>query len=172
MKKLSSGVHMENVGDFYGLSPRAKSALLLNEERVKYIRGLVSQLGFRISFVEYDREARHAGKTNYTAAKMFSLAIAGVTGFSITPLLWTVYFAAIGSILSVGLIGYVLWLKVFSDSILQPGWAFLSVGTLLMSTFILTSMATISLYLSRIVQEVKHRPLFYIDEIKEKSTHD
>lgn len=172
MKKLSSGVHMENVGDFYGLSPRAKNALLKNKERVKYIRGLVSQLGYRVSFVEYDRDSRHSGKTNYTVAKMFSLAIAGVTGFSITPLLWTVYFAAIGSILSVSLVGYVLWLKIFGSAILQPGWAFLSVGTLLMSTFTLTSLATISLYLSRIVQEVKQRPLFYIDEIKENFNND
>jgi glycosyltransferase involved in cell wall biosynthesis len=172
MKNLSSGTHLDNVGDFFGLSPRANKALLMNHERIKYIRGLVSQLGYRTSIVEYDRDSRFAGNTNYTLAKMFSLAIAGVTGFSVTPLLWTVYFAAVGSILSVILMGYVVWLKIFSDSIIQPGWAFLSVGTLLMSTFSLTSLATISLYLGRIIQEVKHRPLFYIDEMKERESSD
>lgn len=172
MSSLSSSSHMDNVGDFYGLSPRAVNSLLQNSERIKYIRGLVSQLGFKVTTIEYDRNARYAGKTNYTITKMFSLAIAGVTGFSITPLLWTVYFAAIGSIISVGLILYVLWLKLFSHFEIQPGWAFLSVGTLLMSTFSLTSLATISLYLGRIIQEVKQRPLFYIDEIRERKSHD
>lgn len=168
MSNLSSSSHMDNVGDFYGLSPRAAKSLLQNGERIKYIRGLVSQLGFRTSTIDYDRNARYAGKTNYTITKMFSLAIAGVTGFSITPLLWTVYFAAAGSLISVVLIAYVLWLKLFSDYTIQAGWAFLSVGTLLMSTFALTSLATISLYLGRIVQEVKQRPLFYIDELNER----
>ena len=165
MTRLSSSTHLDNVGDFYGLSPRSIAALLQNSERIKYIRGLVSQLGFRTTTIEYDRNARFAGKTNYTMAKMFGLALAGVTGFSITPLIFTVYLAAIGSITSLLLIIYVLWLKLFSSDQLQPGWAFLSIGSLLMSSFALTSLATISLYVGRIVQEVKHRPLFYIDEL-------
>jgi glycosyltransferase involved in cell wall biosynthesis len=165
MSKLSSSTHMDNVGDFYGLSPRSVNSLLRNSERIKYIRGLVSQLGYKTTTIEYDRNARYAGKTNYTITKMFSLALAGVTGFSITPLILTVYLAAIGSLSSVVLILYVLYLKIFSSEVLQPGWAFLSIGSLLMSSFALTSLATISLYVGRIVQEVKHRPLFYIDEL-------
>ena len=165
MSKLSSSTHMDNVGDFYGLAPRSVKSLLENRERIKYIRGLVSQLGFRTTTIDYDRSARYAGKTNYTITKMFSLALAGVTGFSITPLILTVYLAAIGSATSLLLILCVLWLKLFSDEALQPGWAFLSIGSLLMSTFALTSLATISLYVGRIVQEVKHRPLYYIDEL-------
>ena len=165
MSKLASSPHMDNVGDFYGLSPRSAAALLQNGERVKYIRGLVSQLGFRTTTVEYNRNARYAGATNYTITKMFSLALAGVTGFSIAPLILTVYLAVIGSVTSLLLILYVLWLKLFNNEQLQPGWAFLSIGSLLMSSFALTSLATISLYLGRIVQEVKHRPLYYVDEL-------
>lgn len=165
MSKLSSRSHLDNVGDFYGLSPRSVAALLQNDERIKYIRGLVSQLGFRTTTIEYHRNARFAGKTNYTITKMFSLALAGITGFSIAPLIATVYLAAIGSATSLLLIFYVLWLKIFRSEQLQPGWAFLSIGSLLMSSFALTSLATISLYIGRIVQEVKHRPLFYVDEL-------
>ena len=172
MSRLSSSTHLDNVGDFYGLSPRSVSSLLRNSERIKYIRGLVSQLGFRVTTIEYDRNARYAGKTNYTVTKMFTLALAGVTGFSITPLIMTVYLAAIGSISSLLLILYVFWLKLFSDEYLQPGWAFLSIGSLLMSSFALTSLATISLYVGRIVQEVKHRPLFYVDELIIRNPND
>lgn len=164
MSRMTSSTHLDNVGDFYGLSPRSVKSLLQNAERVKYIRGLVSQLGFRTTTIQYARNARYAGKTNYTITKMFSLALAGVTGFSITPLIMTVYLAAVGSATSLLLIFYVLWLKLFSSEQLQPGWAFLSIGSLLMSSFALSSLGTISLYIARIVQEVKHRPLFYIDE--------
>ncbi|CAM8619727.1 WcaA Glycosyltransferases involved in cell wall biogenesis [Candidatus Planktophila versatilis] len=165
MSRMTSSTHLDNVGDFYGLSPRSVKSLLQNKERIKYIRGLVSQLGFKTTTIEYARNARYAGKTNYTITKMFSLALAGVTGFSITPLIITVYLAAVGSVTSLLLILYVLWLKLFSSEQLQPGWAFLSIGSLLMSSFALSSLATISLYIARIVQEVKHRPLFYIDEL-------
>ena len=165
MTKLASSPHMDNVGDFYGLSPRSAASLLQNDERIKYIRGLVSQLGFRTTTLEYNRNARYAGVTNYTITKMFGLALAGVTGFSIAPLIFTVYLAVIGSVTSLLLILYVLWLKLFNNEQLQPGWAFLSIGSLLMSSFALTSLATISLYVGRIVQEVKRRPLFYVDEL-------
>ncbi len=85
-----------------------------------------------------------------TITKMFGLALAGVTGFSIAPLILTVYLAVIGSVTSLLLILYVLWLKFFYNEQLKPGWAFLSIGSLLMSSFALTSLATIALYLCRL----------------------
>lgn len=165
ISKLSSSAQMDNVGDFYGLAPRAVKSLLKNGERIKYIRGLVSQLGFRTTTIEYDRRARFAGETHYTIAKMFGLALAGVTGFSITPLIFTVYLAVTGAISSLLLTLYIVWLRFFSNEQLQPGWASLSIGLLLMSLFTLTSLATLSLYVGRIVQEVKQRPLYYVDEL-------
>ena len=151
----------KNIGDFYGLSPRARQALLQHTESVKYIRGLVSQLGFNQEFLEYDRDQRFAGRTNYSIGQMFSLAIAGITGFSIKPLLWVVYFALGGTFLATTGVFYVFFLKLKSTVVLQPGWAFLSISILTMSALELIGIALIALYLARIVQEIKQRPIYF-----------
>jgi glycosyltransferase involved in cell wall biosynthesis len=160
-----SGTHVEkNVADFFGLSPRAKDSLLLHDESVKYIRGLVAQLGYKTSVIEYSRDARLAGKTHYTISKMFSLALAGITGFSISPLILVVYAAIFGGATAVIFGVYVFYLKVYSNEILQPGWASLSISLLLLSALTLFSLAVISLYLARVIQEIKRRPLFLVEE--------
>lgn len=165
IQTLLSGISIEkNVADFFGLSPRSRSSLLLHKESVKYIRGLIHQIGFPTTIINYAREARAAGKTHYTISKMFSLALAGITGFSVTPLLLVVYFAVFGGVIAAIFSGYVLYLKIYSNVTLQPGWAFLSIMTLSLSALILFSLAVISLYLARIVQEIKQRPIFLIEE--------
>jgi dolichol-phosphate mannosyltransferase len=165
VQSFLTGASIEkNVADFFGLSPRARKSLLLHEESVKYIRGLVHQIGFRTTVISYAREARAAGKTHYTISKMFTLALAGITGFSVSPLILVVYFAIFGSLTAVVFSGYVLYLKVYSEIPLQPGWAFLSVMTLSLSALTLFSLAVMSLYLARIVQEIKRRPIFLVEE--------
>jgi dolichol-phosphate mannosyltransferase len=165
IQSLLSGISIErNVADFFGLSPRARKSLLLHEESVKYIRGLIHQIGYRTSVINYARQARVSGKTHYTISKMFSLALAGITGFSVSPLILVVYFAIFGSATAAAFIFYVFYLKFYSSVSLQPGWAFLSIMTLSLSALILFSLAVISLYLARIVQEIKKRPIYLIEE--------
>jgi glycosyltransferase involved in cell wall biosynthesis len=165
IQSLLSGTSIEkNVADFFGLSPRARKSLLLHEESVKYIRGLVHHIGYQTTTISYARQARSKGKTHYTISKMFSLALAGITGFSVSPLILVVYFAVFGSLTAIVFSGYVLYLKFYSTASLQPGWAFLSVMTLSLSALILFSLAVISLYLARVVQEIKKRPLFLVEE--------
>jgi dolichol-phosphate mannosyltransferase len=157
---ITGEITYSNIGDFYGLSPRAKSSLLLHTEKVKYIRGMVAQLGFNQCILEYDREKRVAGKTHYTIAKMFSLAVAGVTGFSIRPLFWVGYAALIGAAIAVISAVYVLILRIVDGSSLQPGWAFLSLSLLLLSALQLMGLASIALYVGRIEDLLGRVPLF------------
>jgi len=158
---LASETKYKNVGDFYGMSPRARGALIQHRETIKYIRGLISQIGFNQRIIEYDRQDRKAGVTHYTVSKMFSLGVAGITGFSIKPLIWVVYFALAGTSLSIVGSAYVLWLKFFSSTYIQPGWAFLTICILVLSSLMLIGIAAISLYLARVVQEMKQRPLYF-----------
>jgi dolichol-phosphate mannosyltransferase len=158
--KIIGNRSFRNIGDFYGISPRAKKSLLQYQEEVKYIRGIVAGLGYNQRVIEYDRLDRFAGKTHYSPGKMFTLAVAGITGFSVQPLIWVVYFALGGSAISfIGAI-YVVYLKLDSSVNLQPGWAFLSVSLLLLFSLVLISLASISLYLARVVQESKKRPIY------------
>ena len=149
-----------NVGDFYGISPRARKALLKHTEYIKYVRGLVAQIGFNQRFVDYDRNERMAGKTHYSLSKMFSLGISGISGFSIKPLIWVVYFAFIATLLTLFGIIYILFLKFIQKVNLQPGWAFLSLSILSLSALQMISISSIAIYVARINQEVKRRPLY------------
>ena len=148
-----------NMGDFFGLSPLAKHSLLSHQESVKYIRGLVSQLGFKKTIVEYDRKSRNAGKTHYTISKMFALALAGITGFSFQPLILAFYLSLSGGVFGLSVILYILYLKLFTDVNLTPGWAFATIVSVMMLVTILLTLSIVSLYIARITQEIKKRPI-------------
>ena len=165
--RLGSKNSIRNVGDFFGLAPVALKALLEHKEQIKYIRGLVGDLGFNRIIIPYERMARALGSTHYTIPKMFGLAIAGITGFSVQPLLWVVYLAFFGGALGVTLISYVVYLKLFSEIELTPGWTFSIVSTTFLSTLTLIALAIISVYLARIIQELKKRPIYILDVKKE-----
>jgi glycosyltransferase involved in cell wall biosynthesis len=151
------------VGDFFALSPRALAALLAYSERVKYIRGLIPLIGFRVSYLEFHRESRRAGKTHYSVSKMLSLALSGIVGFSIKPLILVVYLGFLGTVLSILFICYVFWIKQILGVSTPPGWAFLSVITLVMSAMQLLSIGVISLYVARLIDEVKNRPIYNVE---------
>jgi glycosyltransferase involved in cell wall biosynthesis len=163
-ENLSDGSATKNVGDFFGLSPRALGALLQHKESIKYIRGLVSQIGFRKLVITYERQQRRSGYTHYTVSKMFGLAIAGITGFSIKPLIWVVKWSIFGVIIGLSFCVYVVVLKISDNQELTPGWTFAVASSTLFSVMILMSLSVISIYLARIVQELKNRPVYIIDE--------
>lgn len=168
--KIQSALSGQNsviqVADFYGLAPKPKIALMNHRESIKYIRGLVTQLGFNLKVIEYERLQRQLGKTHYTIKKMFSLAIAGITGFSIIPLLWVVYLGIIGSMVGAVLILYIFFLKFAKAEVLVPGWAFATVVNTFFTISILLSLSVISVYIARIVQEQKARPIYIINKIE------
>lgn len=157
---LTNGKIEMNVGDFFCLSPRARLALLNHKESVKYIRGLVTQIGFNQLILDFDRAKRSHGVTHYSIKQMFTLAISGITGFTVVPLIFVVYGALFASLVTFCMVFYILYLKLFSGVLLQPGWAFLSITLLSLSTLILLSLAIISLYLARVTQELKARPIY------------
>lgn len=159
-RSLAGQSTLENVGDFFGLAPNAKLALLSHRESVKYLRGLVAQLGFDRTILQYDREARPAGRTHYTFPKMLAMALSGLTGFSVSPLLWVSYAASFGVVLGTTLIGYVFFLKIFSHQELPIGWASSTIASMTMSIFTLLSLAIVAVYLARVVQELKARPVY------------
>ncbi len=167
--RMGSKNSTRNVGDFFGLAPIALAALLRHKEQVKYIRGLVGDLGFNRALIPYERMARAKGATHYTVPKMFSLAIAGITGFSIQPLIWVVYLALFGGVLGISLIGYVLYLRLAGNYMLAPGWAFSTISATFLSSLILIALAIISIYLARIIQELKGRPIYILDKENETS---
>ena len=95
---------------------------------------------------------------------MFGLAVAGITGFSIQPLIWVVYLSALGGLIGFNLILYILYLKIFTNAVIAPGWAFSIVSATFLSIVTLLSLSILAIYIARIVQELKNRPVYLIKE--------
>jgi dolichol-phosphate mannosyltransferase len=94
-----------NVGDFRLMSRRVVNRLQALREKDRFVRGLVSWIGFRQAGVEYERDERHAGETKYPYRKMLKFAIDGITSFSTVPLklaTWLGYFSSFLSFLCLG----------------------------------------------------------------------
>jgi polyisoprenyl-phosphate glycosyltransferase len=154
-----------NTGDFRLMDRRVVDAFLRMPERDRFLRGMVSWVGYRQIAVPYKREARFAGTTNYPLAKMISFAIDGIVSFSFAPLrlaVWTGFFVIGLAVLG---IVYALLLRFFADpSQWVRGWASLIVAILFMGGVQLISLGIIGEYVGRIYGEVKQRPLYFVWE--------
>jgi polyisoprenyl-phosphate glycosyltransferase len=152
-----------DTGDFRMMDRKVVDALNRMPERHKFIRGMVSWVGFRQTFVEYDRAERHAGATGYTFRKMLRFALDGITGFSNLPLkLATIAGFAISGV-SFLLILYTLYARYFSENYVQ-GWASIMISILFIGGIQLICLGLIGEYLIRMDANLRQRPLYIINE--------
>jgi dolichol-phosphate mannosyltransferase len=151
-----------NVGDFRLMSRRVVDQLKLLREKDRFVRGLVSWVGFNQTGVAYRREARQAGTTKYPLRKMMKFAFDGITSFSTAPLklaMWTGYLAALAAVLYL--------ISVFVQralGITVEGWATIMVAMLFLGSVQLICLGIIGEYLGRIFNEVKPRPMYVVQE--------
>jgi dolichol-phosphate mannosyltransferase len=154
-----------NVGDFRLMSRRAVDQLKGLREKDRFVRGLVSWIGFNQTGVTYRRDKRYAGETKYPYRKMIKFAFDGITSFSTAPLklaTWTGYLAA--------LLAVMYLLSVFVQKLLGytvEGWATIMVAMLFMGSVQLICLGILGEYLGRIFNEVKPRPMYVLDHILE-----
>jgi len=151
-----------DTGDFRLLDRRVCDALKSLPEKNRYVRGLVSWLGFKQTYVEFVRKERFAGETKYTMKKMMKLALDGVTSFSYKPLILIGYLG--GLLFSAGLIS-VFWLLI-KDII--NGSNVLSLGFILgviniLFGILFGALAVMGQYIGRILDESKGRPNYIIE---------
>jgi polyisoprenyl-phosphate glycosyltransferase len=152
-----------DVGDFRLVDRKALNAFLQMRENNRYVRGMFSWVGFRQTGVPYTREERHAGATHYTLSKMVKLASNGILGFSLAPLrlaLSAGVFLAIASVIY-GIVA--ISLKLAGES-LVPGYASLLFAITFLSGIQLAVMGMVGLYVGRIYDEARARPLYVVRE--------
>lgn len=152
-----------DTGDFRLMSRRVLDRLNAMPEQDRFIRGMVAWLGGRQTEILYDRDARYAGETGYTLAKMVQLAVAGLTSFSTAPLRLATYFAGFGILSALFLMLYTLLSFVRGQTV--PGWASLGVMLSFFAVGQFFCLAIIGAYLGRVFMQVKGRPLYYVDTI-------
>ncbi len=153
-----------DVGDFRLIDARVRDALLSVPEHNRYVRGLISWLGFRQTAVEFVREARFAGETKYPLKKMVKLAVDGITSFSYKPLKVGIGMGAFLSIASFLYLVAVLVMRLFRLTDMEPGYASLMAVMLFFFGVILVMLGIIGEYIARIFEEVKGRPLYVISD--------
>ena len=152
-----------DTGDFRVMDRKIVDAFNRMPEQHKFIRGLVSWIGFKQTYVEYDRDKRHGGKTGYTYRKMLSFALDGITGFSTRPLKLASYAGFIVSAISFLMILYTLYGRFIIKNY-EPGWASIMISILFIGGIQLICLGVIGEYLIRIDSNIRQRPLYIINE--------
>lgn len=166
MKKM--GVDLVfNHADFRLLSRRALESLKEYDESNLFLRGIVREVGYPSSVVEYERQAREAGESKYPLKKMLSFAWKGITAFSTAPLRMITILGLLSGFASFSLIAWVLIIRFFTDNA-TPGWASVLLPLLFIGSVQLLCLGVIGEYLSKIYEEVKRRPKFHISEVIKK----
>lgn len=152
-----------DVGDFRLIDKVVVKHLRNMPEKSKYIRGQISWIGYKQTFVEYNRDSRIYGKTNYPFKKMLRLAIDGITAFSDKPLKIASAIGIISAIISLLAIVYALLSHFIFDSAVS-GWTSLIISVLFIGGVQLITIGIIGEYIARINNDVRNRPLYIIDE--------
>lgn len=159
-----SGIEMPlDVGDFRLMDRRAVNALLAMPERDRFLRGMVSWIGFKQCGVMYARAPRFAGETKYPLVKMARFAADAVLSFSFTPLRLAIYSGFIALLVAFGGILYALYERFVTGDVVR-GWASLFIALLFMGGAQLITIGIIGEYIGRIYAEVKNRPLYFVRE--------
>jgi len=158
-----------DTGDFRLMDRKVCDQMNSLQEKNRFVRGLVSWVGFKQIAVEYERDERFAGESKYPLKKMLKLSMDGITSFSYKPLkLASIAGAAFSTIGFIYLL-VVLYLKLFTHSTI-PGWSSLIVIQLFFSSIILFILGMMGEYVGRIYDESKHRPLYIVREVYQKKS--
>lgn len=170
LNKVSDTQTLPGGADFRLMNRKALDALLALPEFHKFLRGMVSWIGFQSVILPFEVPERLAGHTKYSLKKMFRLASDAVFSFSMLPLY--IGLSAGGLFLVLALIEaiYVLsfWISGHSES-LTPGWSSLMFMMLIIGAVLMIILGFIGVYIGYIFQEVKHRPVYIVrSETEEK----
>ncbi|MFD1957187.1 glycosyltransferase family 2 protein [Paenibacillus thailandensis] len=152
-----------DTGDFRLIDRKVNDVLRTLKEKNRFVRGLVSWVGFRQTSVEYVREERFAGETKYPLRKMIHFAADGITSFSYKPLRMAAYIGFGLSALSFVYLVVVVIQRLFFV-VQMPGWASIIAINLFFNGIILVLLGVIGEYIGRIYDESKGRPLYIVRE--------
>ncbi len=163
---LSASTDIEiptDTGDFRLLDRRVCEELKRLPEKNRYVRGLVSWVGFRQTAVEYERDERLAGETKYPLNKMIKLSLDGLTSFSFKPIRMADYIGAVLFFSGLIYLADMLLTAIFTASAIA-GWNLVIAMQLVLTGILLTMMGIIGEYIGRIYDEARNRPLYIVSE--------
>ena len=149
-------------GAFSIVSRQVIDAYLRFQDRDRHYLFILYWLGFDATAVEYEHAARHSGTSAYSLRALLRHAVNGIVFQTTTVLRWIVYFGFTVSAAGALLAAYLIYL--YATRTPPPGWTSLAVLILLIGGFIIMSTGVTGLYIGKIFEQVKGRPLYVIDK--------
>lgn len=150
-----------DTGDFRLMDRRVVDELVRIRDRHRFVRGLVSWVGFRQIGLPYVRDERLAGQTKYPFKKMLKFSLDGITSFSYKPLQWATKLGFVASLSGFFLIVVLVYMRLFTPLTIQ-GWTSLMVAVLFIGGIQLLMLGVLGEYIGRIYDEVRERPLYIV----------
>ncbi|NJC97436.1 MAG: glycosyltransferase [Anaerolineales bacterium] len=163
INRISGTQIAPGAADFRGMSRQAVDAVKSMPEYHRFLRGMVSWIGYRSVILPYHEAGRVSGKSKYSLGKMFRLAMDAIFSFSLMPLYIGLSAGGIFFCLAALEMIYVLSFWVKGDtSTLAPGWSSLMFVILIASGMLMILLGFIGIYVGYIFQEVKKRPVYLL----------
>ena len=164
LRKLTKTEIALDSGDFRLLSRRAMDSFNQLRERARFVRGMVSWLGYRQTPVYYNRAARWAGKSQYSLGRLVRLAFDAVVSFSDVPLRIATWVGFLGVSVCIAYFVYIMIANALWGVPVQ-GWASLVAVVLFIGCVQLTILGMMGQYIGRMYDELKGRPLYLIADL-------
>lgn len=154
---------IKNHADYRLLSSKVLNALEKYEEVNLFLRGIIPQIGFKSTTLEYEEKPRLAGESKYSLRKMLKLAADGITSFSIRPLQLITVCGILFFFLSIVMFVYAIVAYAHSGTV--PGWTSIVAPLWLIGGIQLLALGVVGEYIGKIYMETKHRPRYEIEEM-------
>ena len=159
-----SGISIDQgMADFRLLDRQVVNTLSNTDEHALFLRGILQWMGFQQSIIDYTADKRLHGKSKYSFTKMISLALDGITSFSIIPLRLATLLGFFFSVVSFTYLAFALYGWWFTESNIV-GWTSVIGSVLFLGGIQLICLGIIGEYIGKIYKEVKHRPHYIIDK--------
>jgi polyisoprenyl-phosphate glycosyltransferase len=152
-----------SVGNFRIISRQVANSFMDFKEQLRFFGGIITWLGFKVSSIDVQHDPRFAGETSYTWRKLLNLAVQTVVAYSDKPLRLAIKIGF--SLAALALIGGLyVFVRALTGGVSVSGWASVMVSLYFLSGIMLGFLGIIGLYLGRVFDEVKGRPLYVIRE--------
>ncbi len=159
----------QDTGDFRLMNRRAVDALSRLREHHRFMKGLFAWIGFNQVAVPYDRSPRHAGTTKWNYWKLWNFALEGVTGYTVLPLKLATYVGVLVAAIA-GVYGAVIITDALVLGNAVPGYPSLMTVVLLLGGAQLIFLGVLGEYVGRVFNEVKGRPLYFVERFSPART--
>ncbi|MGI6161938.1 MAG: glycosyltransferase family 2 protein [Christensenellales bacterium] len=149
-----------DTGDFRLIDKKVADVMRSMKEGNRFLRGMVAWAGFNQTAYEYVRDERFAGETKYPLKKMLKLSADGIASFSSKPLSMSLWLGVIMMVLSV--LYFIATIVLRAVGVAMAAWNYAAAAILLSNSLILVAIGIVGVYLGRVYDEAKARPIYIV----------